>query len=125
MAEENPHILFHMVPGNCDRYRCDSCLPEILCYSIGGAKMFMTHGHKHWVKTDIFRLLADARANGADAVLFGHTHSPLCYQEPDGLWVVNPGSCGSYGGSAGLVETDGEKISACRILRQADLDALS
>lgn len=125
MAEAYPHILFHMVPGNCDRYRCDPYQPEILSYPIGGVKLYMTHGHRHAVKSDIYRLLLDARASGAAAALYGHTHCADCHQEEDGLWVLNPGTCGSYGGSVGVIEIENGKISACRILRQADLDALS
>lgn len=125
MEQENPHILFHCVPGNCDRFRCDPNQPDILCYSIGGVKLYMTHGHKHSVKSGSHRLLTDARASGAAAALFGHTHYAECYQEDDGLWVLNPGSCGSYGGSAALIEIAQAKISACRILQQADLDELS
>lgn len=122
MAEEYPHIRFHQVPGNCDRYRMDPTMPDILCYPIGGVKLFMTHGHKHGVKSDINRILTDARQWGAQAVLFGHTHSALCFQsEEDGLWVMNPGSCGSWGGSAGIIEITDNKIIACRVVRQAEL----
>jgi len=121
MEEENPHIRFHLVPGNCDRYRCEPWLVDVLSYCIGGVPFYMTHGHKHGVKSGTERLLNDARKSGAQAVLFGHTHIPCCYQEADGLWVLNPGTCGTYGGSAGLVEIEGEKITACRILQQADL----
>ena len=38
------------------------------------------------------------------------------------MWVLNPGTCGTYGGSAGIIETDGEKITACRIIGQAELE---
>lgn len=121
LAEENPHIIFHQVPGNCDRFRCAPWLQDTLCYPIGGVKIFMTHGHKHAVKSDTYRLLADARMNGASLVLYGHTHCPACHQEDDDLWVLNPGTCGSDGGSVGLVEIENKKISACRILRQTEL----
>jgi len=121
MAQETPHILFHQVPGNCDRFRCEPWLTETLCYPIGGVKIFMTHGHNHAVKSGTYRLLADARKQGADLVLYGHTHCPDCHQEEDGLWVMNPGTCGSDGGSVGLVEIADEKISVCRILRQTEI----
>ena len=81
----------------------------------------MTHGHRHGVKQDTGRLLRDARASGVQAVLYGHTHVMNCYQEPDGLWVLNPGSCGYFGGSAGLILAENGKIRECRILRQDDL----
>ena len=54
--------------------------------------------------------------------LFGHTHQPCCIKEGD-MYVLNPGSCAS-GGSAGIIEVENEKISACRIIRQADLDEI-
>ena len=121
LAQEHRDIPFHIVPGNCDKYRCPLNAPEVLCYDVGGVRMFMTHGHRHGVKSGIGALLADARRSGAKAVLYGHTHQADCHQE-DGLWVLNPGSCGFYGGSTIMVETDGEKITACRLLAQADLE---
>lgn len=124
MAEENPTIRFYQVPGNCDRFRCLPWQAEIISCSIGGIKVYMTHGHKHGVKSGIGRLLADARASGVQLVLYGHTHCPECTQEEDGLWILNPGTCGSSGGSVGLVEISGNEISSCRILRQEDLETL-
>lgn len=123
MAQENPHIIFHQVPGNCDRYRCDPYLVETMCYDIGGVRMLMTHGHKHFVKSSLCRLLADARKWEAKAVLFGHTHEALCCKEED-MWVLNPGTCGTYGGSVGVIEIVDKKISVCHILRQTELELL-
>ncbi len=122
VAEENPQMLFHQVPGNCDRYRVPAWQSQVLSYPIGGVNMYMTHGHNHRVKQTLSLLLADARASGAAAVLYGHTHCPDCHREEDGLWVLNPGSAGYGGGSAGLIEIFDEKISSCRILRQEDLE---
>lgn len=124
MAEENPHIRFHQVPGNCDRYHCPLNTPQILCYDICSVRLYMTHGHLHGVKSDISRLLADGKNANAAAVLYGHTHAAQCYQCADGMWVMNPGASGSYGGSCGLLETEDGKISACRLIGQADLDSL-
>lgn len=121
LEEEYPHIRFHQVPGNCDVHRCPVNTREILCYSIGGVMLYMTHGHRHNVKVSLFKLLTDARANGAQAALYGHTHTADCHQEEDGLWVLNPGSCGSYSGTAGVIETEQERISACYLIGQADL----
>ena len=84
----------------------------------------MVHGHNQQVKNSLYYLLRDARANGAQAALYGHTHCPDCYQEDDGLWVMNPGACGSYSGSVGLIETENGEITACRIMRQAELETL-
>ena len=124
MAEEFSHIRFHQVPGNCDRYRCDPTQPDVMCYCIGGVRFYMTHGHRHGVKSGLGHLLAEAKRANAQAVLFGHTHRSECFCE-DGMWVMNPGSCGTYGGSAGVIEICEDKISACTVVGQAELDDFS
>ncbi len=121
MKEEYPRILFYQVPGNCDRYRCPPGVPEILITRIGGVDLYLTHGHKHNVKMYLGALLRDARKAKVQAVLYGHTHVPDCRREEDGLWVLNPGSCGYYGGSAGLLEIKDGSISDCRLLEDRDL----
>ncbi len=123
IAEENPGIIFHQVPGNCDRYRCPPGMQEILCYRVCGVELYMTHGHRHGVKMSTGILLREARkCPGVQAVLYGHTHVADCHREDDGLWVLNPGSCNYFGGSVGLIETENNEILSCRILEQADLE---
>lgn len=124
LAEENPHLTVHQVPGNCDRYRCPPFARAVLNYKVCGVSLYMTHGHQHYVKSSTALLLSDARRAGAKAALYGHTHQVDCHQEPDGLWVLNPGSCGYGGGTAGIIETDGEKITACYLIGASELDAL-
>ena len=124
LAEENRHLIVHQVPGNCDRGRCLLHAPQILDYLVGGVRLYMTHGHLHHVKSGIGSLLADARRSNAQAVLYGHTHRADCHQEQDGLWVMNPGSCGSFGGNAGILETDGKKITACYLIGQKELEEM-
>ena len=118
------NVPFYQVPGNCDRYRCPPFAREILSLPAGGVRLYMTHGHIHKVKQTPGLLLRDARESGAAAALYGHTHVADCHREEDGLWVLNPGSCGSWSGSVGLIEICDEKIIACRILRQADLEEM-
>ena len=122
LREEFPGIRLYQVPGNCDRYRCPPGQPEILVERILGVNLYMTHGHCHNVKLTLTRLLQDARSCRADAVLYGHTHQPDCRQEPDGMWILNPGSCGYGGRTAGLIEVESGKIVSCRIVRQEDLE---
>lgn len=121
LAEEFPGIHFYQVPGNCDRYRCPPGMQEILVERVFGVDLYMTHGHRHNVKLYLGALLRDARACHAAAALYGHTHVADCHREEDGLWVLNPGSCGYYGGSAGLMEVENGRILRCRILQDADL----
>lgn len=123
LAEEYPYIPFHQVPGNCDHYRCPTTVHPVLCYDVGGVRLYMTHGHLHQVKLTLVRLLADARKMGAQAVLYGHTHCGDCHQEDDGLWVLNPGSCGSDGGSVGLIRAENGKIMQCVLLNRLDLES--
>ena len=119
-----PRAEVYQVPGNCDEYGCDSSLPKILEPTIGGVRFYMTHGHLHHVKQTLFSLLRDARNCGADVVLYGHTHIPECYQEKDGLWVMNPGSAG-YGRTAGLLEIENGKVIQAKILTDSDLEGLA
>lgn len=121
MKEEYPSIPLYQVPGNCDRYRCPPGQPEIMITRIGGVDLYLTHGHKHSVKSYLGALLRDARRAKVDAVLYGHTHIPDCHREEDGLWVLNPGSCGYFGGSAGLLEVKDGSVVCCRLLEDGDL----
>lgn len=121
LGEAFPGIPLYQVPGNCDRYRCPPGVMEMRLVTLDGVRLYLTHGHRHYVKQDTYALLADARKARAHGVLYGHTHVPNCYQDTDGLWILNPGSCGYFGGTAGLIETRAGEITSCRILREADL----
>lgn len=121
--EENMHITYHSVPGNCDKHRMYQFRPETLCYPVCGVKLFMTHGHNHGVKQGLYSLVADAKAANAQAVLFGHTHNALCEQR-DGLWILNPGACNHGGGTVGLIEAENGNILNCRILREEEWEAM-
>ena len=114
LQEEFPNIRLYQVPGNCDRYRAPLGAREILIMPVCGVMLYMTHGHRHNVKMYTGSLISDAKKEKAAAVLYGHTHIADCRQE-DGLWVMNPGSCCSWGGSVGLIETEGNQITKCRI----------
>lgn len=124
MQEEYPQLRFYRVPGNCDRYRASSVLAETLVETVDGVKLYMTHGHLHQVKMGTGALIKAARQRGAAAALFGHTHIALCEQLKDGMWLFNPGSCGYYGGSAGIIELLDGKIQSCRVIRQDDLEEM-
>ncbi len=123
MMEENPHIPFYCVPGNCDLHRSFDPGPEIRIEKVCGVLLYMTHGHRHNVKLTRHRLIADAMASGAQAALYGHTHEPDCYPEGD-MWVLNPGTCGIYGGTVGLIEVGDGQILSCQVLDQSELEEL-
>ena len=114
------HIPVYQVAGNCDSYRAPMNAMRMLLLPLGGVMTFMVHGHTHFVKSGIGRLVADGREKGAKLILYGHTHIAYCQQEDDGIWVMNPGPAG-YGGSCGLVQIENGEIVSCRILTEMDL----
>lgn len=122
LKELYPHIELHQVPGNCDRYRCPPWVHDRLCYDVCGVRLFMTHGHKYGVKSNTAMLVAEARTMGAQAALYGHTHQAEAYQEPGGMWVMNPGTAGYGGGTAGILEVENKAILSCRIINPEDLE---
>ena len=67
---------------------------------------------------------AGAEAAGAEAALYGHTHEAYCHREGDGLWVLNPGSCGYYGGKAGIVEVSHGAVQQVRLIDESDLEEM-
>lgn len=80
---------FHILSGNCDYF---SSYPSSGIATVGGKKIYYTHGHTLSVKYGTERLLATAKQNGCDIALYGHTHvSKILYE--DGIYIVNPGSC--------------------------------
>ena len=86
--------------GNCD---FSSKLPPVEVKEIGGKKIFVTHGHLYNAKYTIMDLIYAAREQGADILLFGHTHMPMTdYYE--GLHIMNPGSCCGYFASYGVID---------------------
>ena len=121
LAEEFPHIPLHRVPGNCDAWRMTRYEPPVKCYDVCGVRLLMTHGHEQRVKQTLLLLVKQARELGAAAALYGHTHVADCHREEDGLWVLNPGSCGYGGATAGLIETENGTIRSMRILHYAEL----
>ncbi len=123
MVEEFPNIPLIQVPGNCDEYRALAKAPRILQPTIDGVRFYLTHGHLHHVKMTNAALIRDAKQCGSQIVLYGHTHIPECIQE-EGMWVMNPGSCGYHGGSAGLIELSNGVILTCKNIFPEDLEAL-
>lgn len=125
MAEEYPDCRMIQVPGNCDMHRNVPIARDILETKVDGAVLYLAHGHRHYVKSGTGRLLADARAAHAAVALYGHTHEAECYCDGDGMWVMNPGTCATTGGSVGLMEIEDGKILSARILTVHDLDSFA
>ena len=104
-----PNHKFLNVRGNCD-FEVEATLAG--CFSCGIAKIFYTHGHMYSVKYDLDGLLDAAKEVGANVVLFGHTHVPLCTYR-DGIHLMNPGSLGMHRGntpSYGVIDITEKEI---------------
>ncbi len=79
----------YTVKGNCDGSGDD------LIIQIENLKILLTHGDRYGVKQGVDNLIAEAKAQGVDAVFFGHTHDAFV-EFRDGLWLVNPGATKSF-----------------------------
>lgn len=77
-----------MVSGNNDFWT--DLNPEVT-FELQGFRIFMTHGHYYYPHAGNDRLKSAGRKNGADIVLFGHTHRPTLEIDKD-IIVANPGS---------------------------------
>ena len=88
LQKEFPKLPFYFVKGNND-FRPDT--PSQKLVRLGGKTLLLTHGHKqrvHWNTDTVFYW---AEEQGADVVLFGHTHMPL-WEENGRVALFNPGS---------------------------------
>ena len=94
--DQIPQIPLEYVCGNCDGF---SLAPAVRLLELRGRRVLMMHGHTHGVKTGYGGAIAAARQVGADILLFGHTHQAYAERLEVGLWVMNPGSCQSWGRS--------------------------
>ncbi len=87
-----PEKAFYSVRGNCD---LGSDLPLEQTLDLGGARIFLAHGHTLHVKFGLWQAKYTAREKKANLLLFGHTHEALSEYD-DGLYIVNPGSISGY-----------------------------
>ena len=100
----------YMVAGNCDYF---SRLPSVQYIHLGKYKIMITHGHHYYVSVGPQDLLEEAKANGCNIVMYGHTHRPLMDGSDGEILVLNPGSI-SFPRQEGkqpsymIMETDGE-----------------
>ena len=87
------------VSGNCDRnYLFGLPFTPTANVELGGFRFFLTHGHRYHVDGGTDILLEEGAKNGADVILYGHTHirENRYYPAGDGLakpvYIFNPGS---------------------------------
>ena len=107
----------YSVRGNCDGLIV-SYSPDEQCLILGDKRIFFTHGHRYGVKSTLTPLISEAARREADIVLYGHTHEgyerELLTENEYGirlkkpLYIMNPGSIGSYPYRFGVITIDQE-----------------
>ena len=101
--------LFAGVKGNCDPYSfgfADTEYPYERIFSAGEYTISMMHGHTRSVKSGLDEAICYSARQGANVLLYGHTHIPFEKYYPEGtniggfvlmrdMYVFNPGSLGN------------------------------
>ena len=111
VAAQNNAVAWFAVRGNCDTvpFFRGAPIEKVGTVTLCGKKIVYTHGDLYSAKLGDGGLIALAKKNGADIVLYGHTHTPrLCYI--DGLYLFNPGALRGCASSYGLLNLDGENV---------------
>ncbi len=119
MSHAFPTVKFDCVLGNCDEYSdlCGELEGTTYTRTIeaGGKKFLLTHGHKFNVKYGLQDVADYGISEGADCVLFGHTHEEEDTFVDGSLGgrvrMVNPGSCGFFRKSFAVINIVGWQIS--------------
>jgi hypothetical protein len=125
-AEENPGLILHLgdfeedavdifgnirvlkVKGNCDY---NSVEEEVRRFDMDDIKIFMTHGHRYRVKSQLCTLKKVALETGANLILFGHTHRAYLEKYP-AYTIMNPGTPDK---SYGVIEIEEGKLKDIRL----------
>lgn len=108
LAGEFPALAWIAVRGNCDMSSVflNSTAEKVERITLEGKKIVLTHGDLYGAKFSDTRLRYLAMEEGADILLFGHTHEPYeCFvsdaEKP--FWIFNPGSVSLARGSFGVL----------------------
>lgn len=88
LQREFSYLPFHYVKGNND-YLMDTPSKKMVC--VAGKNLLLTHGHKQRVHWNPNTIEYWAEEQGADVVLFGHTHRPF-WDDSGRVAMFNPGS---------------------------------
>ena len=105
----------YQVKGNCD-YGAEGQESQLL--ELGGVRILMMHGHRFGVKSGYGGALAEAKRQGAQVLLFGHTHIPFM-ETRDGILMMNPGSLHNPHREYGILEIENAKAKGA-LLHQYD-----
>ncbi len=103
--------LYPQIPVISLKGNGESLARDVRIIEEGGVKIMCMHGHTFGVKSSIDHAAKSAIVNGADILLFGHTHRAVdtLYRAEDDkeVRVFNPGSVGKgYPPSYGIISID-------------------
>jgi len=73
-----------------------------------GHLIYVTHGHKERVKSDLSYLKLIAKEKGASMCIFGHTHEQFYVN--DDIHVLNPGSIGYIKQEYAVIDVNKDEI---------------
>lgn len=138
VLREKPDALIHLGDHFEDSFSVEALFPGLPVYAVcgnndeplgpyhrvvafGKTRIFLTHGHLFSLHKGIGRLASEARKNGCQAALFGHTHTALM-RVHKGILVLNPGSVslprdGSGGSYLVLWLGEGQMSASLRSVR--------
>ena len=105
-----PDIPLKVIRGNGD---FSATVPMEDFFELGNKCFFATHGHRYSVKAGLSQLIHFAKNEGAQVVLFGHTHIPHC-DISDDFAIINPGSAHPPFNSYAILNLSGGDFS-CEI----------
>ena len=77
-----------IIAGNNDFF---SNLPTEKTLQVGKFRVMIAHGHQYYINMGNEMIKEEALAQGADIVMYGHTHKPVI-DMTKGIIAVNPGS---------------------------------
>ena len=101
-------VFFVAVRGNCDTsaYFRSEELKKVESITLLGKKIVLTHGDLYGAKSGLGGLKSLAKSEGADILLFGHTHTPceLYVSDNDNpYYLFNPGAASGSSASFGVI----------------------
>lgn len=77
-----------IIAGNNDFF---SNLPTEKTLQVGKFRVMIAHGHQYYINMGNEMIKKEALAQGADIVMYGHTHKPVI-DMTKGIIAINPGS---------------------------------
>lgn len=102
----------YYVPGNHEDAQTVWSRSGSRVFEAEGHWFFLAHGHRYNVKLDLLHLLFMGKKEGADVILYGHTHT-ADDRTLDGVRLINPGAIRyprGAGASYCVIDVDSEGI---------------